>query len=238
VAQISKSVAAVHGMRAHLVPPDTRARLSQRELEDRLAYVASLTARAASCGSQVLASCYHQVAKAALTALPPAELAQKTRNLRAKAALMGSGSPADTLRRQADDLEAANPVPPARASVRKGADGPTLTVLLDCDGQIYGVAEAEDIVPALDPGEIVKASSAGMVATHDETGKVKGFVHPDAITPVTTDTTGLGKPRETGPPEALPADGPQVTRPGAVPGREVIKSGQPHMYARHARTGR
>lgn len=37
-------------------------------------------------------------------------------------------------------------------------------------------------------------------------------------------TTGLGQPRVTGPDGALPADGPQASKPGDVPGRQVIKS--------------
>ena len=37
-------------------------------------------------------------------------------------------------------------------------------------------------------------------------------------------TTGLGAPREAGPAEALPADGPQAALPGDAPGRTVIKS--------------
>jgi hypothetical protein len=230
MAVISKSIAAAHGLRANLVPADTRAKLSQAQLEDRLAYAADLAARADNCRNSVLASCYQQVAKAALTALPPDEVVQKARNLRAKAAMLGPGSQADTLQRLADDLEAANPVPPRRAVVRKAgdpvsSDNTGLVALYDCNGQLYGVAEGGEIVPALDPDVVCKASSAGMVATHDpETGKVKGFVEPDAIQPVTAGTTGLGKPRKTGPPQSLPPDDPQGQPAGGVPGRQVVKA--------------
>lgn len=213
MAEISKSIAAAHGMRAHLVPARTREQLSARALEERLDYAADLAARGDSCGDRTLASCYHQVAKAVLTALPRAEVVQKARDLRAKAAQLGRGGPADMLRRQADDLEAANPQPPPRASVRKAADGPTLTALYDCNGEIFGVAEAEDIVPALDPDVIAKASSAGMVATHDPaTGKAIGFVDPEAIQEVTTDMSGIGKPGKTGDPAGK--GGPATVSPG------------------------
>lgn len=233
MAEITKSVAAAHGMRAHLVPVDIRARLTQAELEARLAYSADLSARAASCGNQVLASCYTQVAKAALAALPGDEVARQARGLRAKAGLLGSGDPADRLRRQADDLEAANPQPP-RASVRKAAAGTTLTPLYDCNGLLFGVAEADDIVPALDPDVIVKASASGMVATHHpQTGKVTGFVHPDKVTPVVSPgaqarktgpvkaggTTGTGLPKQ--------AAAPAAPRPGDLPDRQVTKAATP-----------
>ena len=37
-------------------------------------------------------------------------------------------------------------------------------------------------------------------------------------------TTGMGRPRQTGPAASLPADGPQQARPGDVPGRQVVKA--------------
>lgn len=236
VAEISKSVAAAHGMRAHLVPAGIRQRLSQAELDARLAWSADLSARAGSCGNPVLASCYHQVAKAALTALPPAEVVQKVRNLRAKAAQLGSGSAADTLRRQADDLEAANPAPPTRAVVRKAADPvsadqTSLVALYDCDGELYGVCDGSEIVPALDPDVITKAASSGMIATHDPaTGKPTGFVDPDAVTPVLRGAAVPGKPRKPAPAAA----------PGDVPGGEVLKAAQAalRMVPAYDRAGR
>lgn len=225
-------MAATHGMRAHLVPTQIRQRLSQRELEARLAFAEDLSTRAATCGDRVLASCYTQVAKAALIALPPAEVARQARDLRAKAAMMGRGGPADSLRRQADDLEAANPAPPKQAVVRKAgdlvsSDQTSLVALYDCNGELYGVADGSDIIPALDPDVITKAASSGLVATHDPaTGKPTGFVDPDVVTPVIRGTTGMGKPRKTGPPDTLPADGPQQPLPGDPAGRQVVKAAQ------------
>ena len=108
-------------------------------------------------------------------------------------------------------------MPPPRASVRKqaGDDGePALMPLYDCDGQLFGVAEAGDIVPALDPDVVMKAEVSGMIANHDPvTGKATGFVDPDAVTPVTTDMTGLGKPGKPVPPSGAKAAR-QVSRPG------------------------
>ncbi len=40
-------------------------------------------------------------------------------------------------------------------------------------------------------------------------------------------TTGLGRPRVTGPGASLPADGPQQARPGDMPGRQVVKAALP-----------
>ena len=179
-----------------MVPASVRAQLSARELQARVEFAENLNARAAGCGNTTLAGCYTQVAKAALAALPRSELHQKVLDLRVKAAVLGPGAPgADTLLRQADALEAANPQPPLPAAVRKSANVPALTALYDCDGQIFGAAEAEDIIPALDPDVIMKAARSGMVATHDPaTGKAVGFVDPDAITPV-TDYGGVAKAR-------------------------------------------
>lgn len=221
--QGSKDSAWVIGLRASLIPPETRAQLSEAAIAARLAYVADLSNRAATCGNTVLAGCYNQVAKAALTALPEAEVIRKAREYRAKARMLGNCSSADSLRRYADELEASNPQPP-RADVRKAAGGqPTLIPLYDRNGLIFGVAEAADIIPVVSPDTIAKATSAGHLAVHDGTGKLTGFVHPDAVTPVTTGITGMGKPRQTGPPAAAPADGPQQSLPGDVPGRQVVK---------------
>jgi hypothetical protein len=238
MAQIRKS--ALTGVQpGHLIPPATLARLTQSQLGDRLAHVASLLERANGTRDPVIASCYRQVAKAALTARPPGEVAQEVRNLRVKASQMGPSGPRDALLRRADELEAQNPVAPRRAGVRKAAGEPGLVALYDCDGTLFGVASEDDITEALDPGVVAKAASVGMVATHHpKTGRVTGFVHPDRVTPVipepaaqAKDTgpvkaggeTGMGEPRRTGPPAALPDDGPQAVLPGDLPDRQVIK---------------
>jgi|SRR5579863_10215126 len=230
MAQITKSVQAAYGMSARLIPPATVAKLSQDELADRLAYVAELSARADRTTNHVIAGCYRSVAKAALTARPRGEVEQEARNLRAKAAQLGSG-PGDMLLRQADELLARNPPAPRRAVVRKAGDPvssaqTSLVALYDCQGQLYGVCEGSEIVPALDPDVTTKASSAGMIATHDPaTGKPTGFVDPAAVTPVTGGTAGPGKRRKTGPAAAPAAEAsPQEALPGDVPGRQVVKT--------------
>ena len=214
MAVITKAVQAGYGMLSGVIASETVAKMSQGQLENRLWWVADLQARGAGCRDRDLARYYEQVAKNALTALAPSVLEERTRGLRTKADLMGPGPQSDMLRRQADELQAANPQPPKRAGVRKAgdpvsSDQTSLTALYDCNGVLYGVADGSDIIPALDPDVIMKAASAGMVATHDPaTGKPTGFVDPEAITPVTTGTAG--KPRKTGKPaapDALPPAG-------------------------------
>ena len=183
VAQISKSVQAVHGILPHLIAPATVAKISQDELLDRLAFVQELNGQADLAANYVLAGCYRSVAKAALTALPRAEVEQRDRNLRAKAALLGSG-PGDLLLQQADELLAQNPVAPRRAAVRKAQAVPCLVPLYDSTGQLYGVADEADITPMTDSAVVAKASGAGMAAVFSKQGKAAGFVHLSAITPV------------------------------------------------------
>ena len=152
MAVITKAVQTGYGMLSGVIASETVAKMSQGQLEDRLWWVADLQARGADCRDQGLARYYQQIAKNALTALAPSVLEQRTRGLRTKADLMGPSPQSDMLRRQADELEAANPMPPKRAVVRKAgdpvsADQTSLMALYDCTGQIFGVAEAEDIVP-------------------------------------------------------------------------------------------
>jgi hypothetical protein len=85
---------------------------------------------------------------------------------------------------------------------------------------------------------VAKAVPAGHVAVYDQHGQFAGYVRPEDIDdrasaqarnrgPVNAGgTRGLGQPRQTGPAEALPADGPQQARPGDAPGRQVIKAGR------------
>jgi hypothetical protein len=192
MAQVTKSVQAAHGLTPHLIPATTLAKLSQGELTERLAYVADLNSRADRATNHVIADCYRSVAKAALTALPPAELDQQLRARRAKARSLGSG-PGDALMRQADELEAQNPMPP-RASVRKAQGGePTLRPCYDRNGVLFGVADEADITPVTDPDVIAKAAGAGMAAVFSDQGKAVGFARRDAITTVGKETAATAQ---------------------------------------------
>jgi hypothetical protein len=85
---------------------------------------------------------------------------------------------------------------------------------------------------------VAKTVPAGHVAVYDQHGRFAGYVQPGDLTdpaaeqardrgPVSAGgTTGMGRPRRTGPASALPADGPQAALPGdaQVPGRQVIKA--------------
>ena len=94
MAIVTKGVEARYGRLASLVAPDTVAKMTPAQLEDRLSCVADTetkAAEAAACGSDVLARCYHQVAKGVLHAMAPSELQQKVQGLRTKADLLGRG---------------------------------------------------------------------------------------------------------------------------------------------------
>ncbi len=221
MAQITKSVHAEHGMAAHLIPPATLAKLSQDELADRLAHMAKLTAKAARATNRVVAECYEHVAKATLTAMPPAELAQQVRDKRAKAALLGPVL-GDALLRQADELEARNPVPPRRTAVRKAQDAPVLVPMYDCNGKLTGVVDEAEVIPVTDAALVAKAARTGMVTAHDDQGKLTGVVPPAAVRPPSNVTVNLGGTTGLG----LPRNAPQQRLPGDVPGRQVIKGGR------------
>jgi hypothetical protein len=183
MAQVTQSVAAVHGMRPYLIPAPTLAKLSQSELVARLDHVADLSARAERASNPVIADCYRSVAKAALTALPPAELTQLLHDKRAKAARLGP-SMGDDLLRQADELEARNPMPP-KASVRKAQGEPSLTPCYDRNGNLIGVVDESAVTPISDSDVIAKAAGAGMAGVFSDQGKAVGFAHKDAVAPVT-----------------------------------------------------
>ena len=223
MAQITKSIQDWQPMVANLIPLATVAKISQDDLLDRLAFRADLEAKAELAASPVLASCYHSIAKAALTAEPREDVERQTRGYRAKAALLGPQM-GDHLLRMADDLERRNPAAPRRATVRKAQAEPSLVPVYDCNGKITGVVDEAEIIPVTDPEVVAKAASVGMAAVYDDRGKPTGFVHPDAVSPAEIGTvrgpvnlggtTGLGMPRNS-PQQRLPGDG---------PGRTVIKA--------------
>lgn len=82
--------------------------------------------------------------------------------------------------------------------------------------------ELNDVLASLpqapaDGGPAAVTKEEGTMPTPEDQAADTGPVNEAA-------TTGLGQPRQTGPAEALPADGPQAVMPGDVPGRTVIKS--------------
>jgi hypothetical protein len=89
---------------------------------------------------------------------------------------------------------------PAQVTYRDRGDG--TADCYDAAGRLIGTFSPQGgFVPVASPG--AQASSTGPVNAGG--------------------TTGMGRPRQTGPAAALPADGPQQQLPGDVPGRTVVK---------------
>ncbi len=219
MAQITKSIHAQHRLMANLLPPSTLAKISQSELEDRLAHVAELTVKADRATDHVVAGCYRSVAKAALAARPRDEVEQEVRALRARAELLGPGH-GDIHLRRADELLTQNPVAPRRTSVRKAQAGTSLVPVYDCNGKLTGVVDEAELIPVTDAEIVAKAARRGMTAVYGDRGDLTGFADPKAIIPVVNETvraggtTGLGRPRQAA----------QQRLPGDVPDRTVIKA--------------
>jgi hypothetical protein len=98
----------------------------------------------------------------------------------------------------------------AAASLQKVLTSLPAAPVADDSGQLVA-KEGSDMPQDNKPAEPVgKASS-------DDQARNTGPVNAGG-------TTGMGEPRVTGPDAALPADGPQQSLPGDVPGRQVIKA--------------
>jgi hypothetical protein len=158
---------------ANMVPPDVIAKISQAELEARVAYAQQLTGQAAQAADRVIAKGYSDVAKAVLNARPQDEVRRQHDLLMAKSEAMPPGEPREQVRRQARQLMDENPAPPeeqARNTSPGGAGGAT---------HLGGK-------PGTPPGRQVMKAGADqdLMAVYDSQGRLIGVVPQKAFQPV------------------------------------------------------
>ncbi|MGH3277389.1 MAG: hypothetical protein ACRDNZ_24060, partial [Streptosporangiaceae bacterium] len=212
VAQITKSMQEAHPRLAGLVPQEILKSIDQAELADRLAFAAQHVAKSRTAPGPVAARALTSRARAILSAQPRSATEGQVARLMSRAAAAPGTPRSQQLRRQAAALLTEYPpaprrnVPPRGARVIKGrATGLSILPVFTAKGiagGLVGVVDEEFVQPARSPEDQAR-----------DTG------------PVTAGgTTGLGRPRATGPAGSLPADGPQAARPGDLPGRTIIKA--------------
>jgi hypothetical protein len=206
VAAITAQIRKAHGTTPDEIPVSILKSLPQDELLDRLAHADDLAARAARTRDPVLAEGYGLVAKAVLAAQPRDAVVKEIARRYLQARRTRDPRQAAALRESACKLMEHNPPAPKRAEVAK-ARARTVrksgrVKVYTADGDLIGDIDQSDLQTALPPEE--QAANRGPVNTGG--------------------TTGLGRPRVTGPAAALPADGPQRSLPGDMPGRTVVKA--------------
>jgi hypothetical protein len=167
------------------------------ELADRVAYAIELGERARQATRADVRKACSETSQAVLKARPRSVVAAERDALIAKARMLGSGSVADQLRRQADQLLEDEPAAPQRTAgqpVTKARGGWTRfpglqAAVFDHRGRFLG---------GVDPTRIVQKSDGteALTPVFDPDGKLVGVCPPDAITPVTTNTANIAKARK------------------------------------------
>lgn len=177
------------------IPQEIRKAIDADELEDRVVQAAGLMKQAGQARTPGEGRRLGEQAQRILQARPRAQTEAIVLAKMAKARIVGNSDQADALVRQAREELLAHP-----PAVRR-------------NGAPVAKAKAKEGEPDT------------LMAVYDQAGNLTHVGYPKDLTPVQVPpgTTGLGKPRKTGPPAALPEDGPQAALPGDVPGREVIK---------------
>lgn len=231
MAQISQDLQHQLTLMAQNVPQEIRARIDVEEFKDRIAQAAGLIAKAGEAATPGERRQLSEHALRVLQARPRAETEAIVKGKIAKAKIIGNSVQEDALIRQARDELLAHPPAIRRhaAPVVKAASGPgdcTLVPLYDASGVLRWVGDPGDLTPVL-PDPQATMTAKAQAAARDRFGEppAPAEVQTRNTAPVRVGgTTGMGRPRLTGPPEALPDDGPQQVLPGDVPDRQVIKA--------------
>jgi hypothetical protein len=204
MATITCGIRTAHRSNVDLIPARILKAIDQDELLDRLSHARDLTTRTRD---PQLRGSYALLAKAMLAAQPRGTTEKEAAQRHALARRTQDPRRAAALRSEAARILERNPTAPRRADVAKARAAnvrePGLLGVWTAKGALVGVIDRSDVHPVLTPEE--QAANRGPAW-------VGG-------------TTGMGEPRVTGPDAALPADGPQQSLPGDVPGRQVVKAG-------------
>ena len=195
MAQIDPAAQHRFGLMIGSVPEEIRKAIDGEELLDRLTQADGLMRKAAAARTPGEGRRLGEEAQRILHARPRAETEAIVLAKMAKARIVGNSDQAAELTRQAREELLAHP-----PAMRR-----------------HGVPVAK--------AKAGKTEADKLMAVYDQAGNLTHVGYPKDLTPVQAPpgTTGLGKPRKTGPASALPEDGPQASLPGDVPGREVVK---------------
>lgn len=207
---------------ADYIPADVLKSLSRAEACDRLVFSAErarVVKRAGTPGRQ------RELTREiiAMMSAPPRDSTERAVQQRiSKAVAAPDALRGMALRRQAQQILVDHPPAPrnpdAEVIVKAVAEEDGLMACYDENGCLIGICQQSAITPAVMPSEIAKAMAlAG--------GPVSAVVQAQDTGPVRAGgTTGLGRPRQTGPAASAPFDGPQRRLPGEPEDRQVVKS--------------
>ena len=219
-----------YGFLTGFVPGDVLKAIDDRELEERLSDASGLMRQVAKAATPGAGREFGGRAQEILGAPPRAVTERNVAQKIAKAAALGDSPQAADLVRQAREELLRHPPAVRRfdpvAVVRKAAADGAVLACFDQDGNLYGVADPDDVVlDAGDPGEVAapvaKGSGKPMRAVFDQQQRLVGMIDPDDVIPIRP----VGKPAAPDPAEPAAAPVPAASA-GPAPAAGVAAVGK------------